>query len=163
MLIRIRQSGALSEFVVVEKHRISHCPAPTTSLTAEHLAVLAVCGVAAYRATSTLPVPLKDSRILVLQGHDGTGALVAQQLVAAGARVTVQIDSADVMEALRGLKLEAVKIGAPLAVLRALGGQGEDGLGAFDAVVDTVGGKEIWESCKAIFGLMGQVSFQCLV
>ncbi|KIM25226.1 hypothetical protein M408DRAFT_74807 [Serendipita vermifera MAFF 305830] len=155
-LLEVAKSGALSEFVVIEKRRITRCPAPTSSLTAEHLAVLAVCGVAAYRATSTLPGPHKDSRILVLQAHDGTGALVAQQLVAAGARVTVQIASADVMEALRGLKLEAVKIGAPLAVLRALGEQDEDGLGAFDAVVDTVGGKEIWESCKAVFGVMGQ-------
>jgi hypothetical protein len=83
--------------------------------------------------------------------------LVAQQLVAAGARVTVQIDSANFIEKLRGLKLEAVKIGAPLAVLRALGEQDEDGLGVFDAVIDTVGGKELWESCKAVFGSAGQV------
>lgn len=119
--------------------------------------MLAVSGVAAYRATNTLPGSLKDSRILVLQAHDGTGALVTQQLVAGGARVTVQIDSAKFVEKLRGLKLEAVKIGAPLTVLRALGEQDEGGLGAFDAVVDTVGGKEIWDSCKAVFGSTGQV------
>jgi NADPH:quinone reductase-like Zn-dependent oxidoreductase len=142
---------------------VAHCPSPTASLTAEHLAVLAVSGVAAYRATNTLPGPLKDSRILVLQAHDGTGALAAQQLVAAGARVTVQIDSTDFIEKLRGLKLEAVKIGAPLAVLRALGEEGEDGLGVFDAVIDTVGGKELWESCKAVFGSAGQVSISILL
>ena len=141
----------------MEKRRVTHCPSPTASLTAEHLAVLAVSGVAAYRATNTLPSPLKDSRILVLQAHDGTGALVAQQLVAAGARVTVQIDSANFIEKLRGLKLEAIKIGAPLAVLRALGEEGDEDLGVFDAVIDTVGGKELWESCKTVFGSAGQV------
>jgi len=151
------QCGALSEFVIVDKRRTAHCPPPTVSLTAEHLSVLAVCGVAAYRATSTLPGPLRESRILVLQAHDGAGALVAQQLVASGARVTVQIDSVEFIEKLRGLKLEAIKIGAPLAVLRALGNQDEAGSGAFDAVIDTVGGKEVWESCKAVFGSTGQV------
>jgi D-arabinose 1-dehydrogenase-like Zn-dependent alcohol dehydrogenase len=101
---------------------------------------------------STLPGILKDNRVLVLQAHDGAGMLAAQELVAAGARVTVQIATEDLLETLRGLKLEAVKIGAPQAVLQAL-----DEDDSFDAIIDTVGGKDMWEACKKVIANEGQV------
>ncbi|KAG8819851.1 hypothetical protein FRC17_010320, partial [Serendipita sp. 399] len=152
-LLDLTKSGALSEFVIVDKRRVHRSPIPTSSLTAEHLAVLAVSGVAAHRATSTIPGPVKDSRILVLQAHDGAGALATQELVADGAKVTVQIPNADQVEKLRGLNLESIKVGTPLAVLESLAG--EEGP-PFNAVLDTVGGKDIWEACKRILGATGQ-------
>ncbi|PVF96320.1 hypothetical protein CPB86DRAFT_709243 [Serendipita vermifera] len=150
-LLEVAKSGALAEFVVLDKRRVHRTPPPTASLSAEHLAVLAVSGIASHRAVSTLPGNLKDSRVLVLQAHDGAGMLAAQELVAAGARVVVQIATEDLLETLRGLKLEAVKIGAPQAVLQAL--EGND---SFDAVIDTVGGKDMWETCKKLIGDAGQ-------
>ncbi|KAG8774704.1 hypothetical protein FRC15_001108 [Serendipita sp. 397] len=152
-LLDLSKSGALSEFVVVDKRRVHKSPVPTSSLTAEHLAVLAVSGVAAHRATSTFPGPIKDSKVLVLQAHDGSGALATQELVAAGAQVTVQIPDAGQVEKLRGLSLESVKVGTPLSVLGAFKGAE---VPPFNAVLDTVGGKDIWEACKRIFGPTGQ-------
>lgn len=149
----------MSEFVLVDRRRIHKCPSPTPSLTAEHLAVLAVSGVAAQRAVSTIPGQIHKARVLVLQAHDGTGALASQELAAAGALVTVQIASEDLLGKLKGLKLEAVKIGTPLEVLQSL----ENSEGPkFDAVIDTVGGKEIWEACKRVFSTEGQVRFSFL-
>lgn len=95
--------------------------------------------------------------MLVLQAHDGAGALAAQELASAGARVTAQVENEDMLEKLKGLRLEAVKVGTPLEVLKVLENEADEG-DAFDAVIDTVGGKEIWEACKKVFGSEGQVS-----
>jgi len=139
---------------LVDKRRVHLCPVPTPALTAEHLAVLAVSGVAAHRAVSTVPGVHSKARILVLQAHDGAGALASQELVASGALVTVQVANEDLLGKLKGLKLEAVKIGTPLEVLKALE-EGDEP--RFDAIIDTVGGKEIWEACKRVFTTEGQV------
>lgn len=149
----LSKSGALSEFLIADKRRIHRAPPATPSLTAEHLAVLAVSGLFAQRATSTLPTPCKGQRVLILQAHDGAGALAAQELVAAGARVTAQIADVKQLDKLRGLTLDSVKVGEPLAVLQSFEPSEE---GSFDAVLDTVGGKEIWEACKRVFGSTGQ-------
>ncbi|KAH9894116.1 hypothetical protein C8Q73DRAFT_647191 [Cubamyces lactineus] len=76
-------------------------PAP---LTVEELALLPLCGVPAHRAIRTfvdvLSPPVNRSpsegskpevRALVLQGHDGAGALAVQMLGRRGVRVCVQV------------------------------------------------------------------------
>ncbi|CDO74151.1 hypothetical protein BN946_scf185043.g202 [Trametes cinnabarina] len=131
--------GALTEFIVVERHRVHRAPQPrvrTASLfpprrrhirssslpansqampyassplapaplTVEELALLPLCGVPAYRAIQTfsdvLAPPISrsppegtkpDVRALVLQGHDGAGALAVQMLGRRGVRVCVQV------------------------------------------------------------------------
>lgn len=110
--------------------------------------------MAAHRAVSTIPGVLSKPRILVLQAHDGAGALASQELAASGALVTVQVAHEDLLGKLNGLKLEAVKIGTPLEVLKMLEESDET---RFDAIIDTVGGKEIWEACKRVFTSEGQV------
>jgi D-arabinose 1-dehydrogenase-like Zn-dependent alcohol dehydrogenase len=77
--------------------------------------------------------------------------LAVQELCALGAEVTVQVPSSDLLEKLRGFKIKAVKVGSPIDVLNALE---EDSV---DAIIDTVGGRELWLACRRLFGLTGQV------
>ncbi|KAI8984976.1 hypothetical protein BD414DRAFT_529595 [Trametes punicea] len=97
-------------------------PAP---LTVEELALLPLCGVPAHRAIRTfvdvLAPPISraaregtksDVRALVLQGHDGAGALAVQMLGRRGVRICVQVpDSAvdDPQEDARKLSVEVVR------------------------------------------------------
>ena len=91
-------------------------------------------------------------RVLVLQAHDGVGALVCQELVAGKATVTVQIpDTPGALESAKLLRVSAIKIGEPLQVIESL----EDG--TFDLVIDTVGGRDIWQACRRLFTQDGQV------
>ncbi|KAL7282021.1 LOW QUALITY PROTEIN: hypothetical protein ACG7TL_003488 [Trametes sanguinea] len=83
-------------------------PAP---LTVEELALLPLCGVPAHRAIRTfadvLAPPIgrspreggkPDVRALVLQGHDGAGALAVQMLGRRGVRVCVQVPESAVYD-----------------------------------------------------------------
>lgn len=136
---------------MVDKRRVHRVMGPSAAMSAEQLTVLAVTGVFAHRAVNTLPGPLKGSRVLVLQGQNMLGALIVQQLVADGAEVTAQINKPEELNSVKSLGVKAVKIGEPLAVIEAL----EDS--CFDAVIDNVGGKDIWETSRRLFGAVGQV------
>ena len=110
-------------------------------------------------------------RILVLRGHDGTGAMAVQLLVQRGWRVSVHVPfssvpshaSQEVGDAFMRVIEERVRIwGADEVIFDdgEEGGGGDDGRGAavrvldtlredgdvFDAVLDTVGGKEVREA-----------------
>ena len=126
--VRNRRGGGLVEFLVVDRHRVwrvgqpwsgqsqSHTQAGLSPLTLEEMALLAGCGVPAYRAVRTLLVSLAASpstrpnlppameewdadyesyderpRALVLRGHDGIGSMVVQMLVRKGWRVSVHV------------------------------------------------------------------------
>ncbi|KAI0643675.1 hypothetical protein C8Q79DRAFT_915017 [Trametes meyenii] len=82
----------------------THSPLAPAPLTVEELALLPLCGVPAHRAIRTFtdvfappahrsPTtnPKHDVRALVLQGHDGPGALAVQMLGRRGIRVCVQV------------------------------------------------------------------------
>ena len=95
---------------------------------------------------------MRGCRVLVLQAHDGVGALVCQELVAGKATVTAQIpDIPGVLENAKPLRVSAIKIGEPLQVIESL----EEG--TFDLVIDTVGGRDIWQACRRLFTQDGQV------
>ena len=110
-------------------------------------------------------------RILVLRGHDGTGAMAVQLLVQCGWRVSVHVPfssvpshaSQEVGDAFMRVIEERVRVwGADEVIFddEEEGGGGDDGRGAavrvldslredgdvFDAVLDTVGGKEVREA-----------------
>ena len=145
------QCGALSEFLVVDRKRLTRSPT-SSSLSLEQFAILAVSGFAAHRAVSTVPRQIHGCRVLVLQAHDGVGALVCQELVAGKAKVTAQIpDTPGTLEMAKLLKVSSIKIGEPLQVIESL----EEG--SFDLVVDTIGGRDIWQACRRLFTQDGQV------
>ncbi|KAI0092524.1 hypothetical protein BDY19DRAFT_490111 [Irpex rosettiformis] len=192
------------------------------NMTIEELALLPLCALPAHRAIRTCQdvlspsklrpnadeVPTKKFHALVLQGHDGIGALAVQMLARRGVSVIVQVpdgaarDDAneggdsddeddedgvsatpihkrhtssqsaspakekgkgkgketvqpavpkqtrfDKLEArLRAWGAEEIGVGAPLEVVERMV---EDGR-SFDVVIDTVGGTEIWETCRKL-------------
>lgn len=145
------QCGALSEFLVVDRKRLTRSPT-SSSLSLEQFAILAVSGFAAHRAVSTVPKQVHGCRVLVLQAHDGVGALVCQELVAGKAKVTAQIpDTPGTLEMAKLLKVSSIKIGEPLQVIESLEEE------SFDLVVDTIGGRDIWQACRRLFTQDGQV------
>ena len=150
----------------------STTPFPTSSkasLTLEEYSLLPLSGVPAYRAVRTfvLGLPGKHGkrggsdmggRALVLRGHDGAGAMAVQMLVRRGWHVCVHVpllrDPRDkrkymkeVEERVRNWGAEDVVFddGAAGAVIRILEGLLEDAE-EFDAILDTVGGRGVWEA-----------------
>ncbi|KAF9071898.1 hypothetical protein BDP27DRAFT_1446094 [Rhodocollybia butyracea] len=177
----------------------------SSPLTIDEYALLPLCGVYAYRAVRTLayafgkpatssaepssPVlrkPINEHgeeghrrRALVLNGHNGVGAMAVQMLVRRGWRVCVHATLSDpnLVEGsqeerayMESVERRVRKWGAEEVVFDDGGGGdtpgegSEDGVAAvvrvierlvgdgdiFDAVLDTVGGKEIWEASERL-------------
>lgn len=179
-LTEIKQGGALAEFVAISHRRVHPCRNPflPTSLPPPQLALLPLCAVPAHRAVRTLSHLPKGSRALVLQADVGTGLLAAQELVNLGFEVTAQVPGG-----LRGWGSDGerrarmvvgglatnprrnpnnakvrgdVRCGDALEVVNALAAAKEE----FDAVIDTVGGKDMWDACRSIIKTNGQVSYR---
>ncbi|KAH8113290.1 hypothetical protein DFH11DRAFT_1510406 [Phellopilus nigrolimitatus] len=157
--------GGLSEFIVVDKRRLTRCPRPSPALTLEQIALLPLCGIPAHRAVRTSQNVQTGARALVLQGQDGAGALAVQELAAAGVHVTVQISSGEpadsetekhaestwhVEDRVRKWGAAEVRVGSPLGAVDAL----EDS--AFDFVVDAAGGRRVWDACRRVLSSAGQ-------
>ncbi|KAK0206127.1 hypothetical protein DFS33DRAFT_1255586 [Desarmillaria ectypa] len=231
-LLDVRKCGALQEFVIVDRHRIykvSHpCMKHPSSLVSgqslagsvsheagylslSELALLPLCGVAAYRAVRTFVAAFSSAtltpsataqgplegldvtsrspngydhgprrRALVLRGHDGIGAMAVQMLVRRGWRVSVHAsipsfsdpeEEADYMKQVEdrvrswggeevvfddgdvGSLGEEGRRGAAVRVIERLVVDGD----AFDAVLDTVGGRAIWEMSERLLSGVGSV------
>lgn len=216
-LMEVKKSGALAEFVTIDRHRVHRVPGPaplptlatllsnsrppsrapspspsvrsirsTTSRTnrtglnsvlmVEELALLPICGVFAYRAVKTfdpsalnpaVPAPRKSRprRILILDGHNGVGALSAQMLIRRGWKVVVHVspeavssngDPAlrsspafkNIERRLRRWGIEDVCLGEATTVIAALGERRRTQPGGYsiDGVLDTIGGLDIWNA-----------------
>lgn len=123
--------------------------------------------------------PGRRRRVLVLRGHDGIGAMAVQMLVRRGWRVSVH---APLPELGGGVERQAEEMEGVEERVRMWGGEvvvfddgvGADGDGgvraavrvverlmgdgdAFDAVLDTVGGKEVWEAGERLLRSGGLV------
>ncbi|OCH95889.1 hypothetical protein OBBRIDRAFT_442048 [Obba rivulosa] len=162
--------------------RVSSTP---THLSLDQLALLPLCGLPAHRAVRTFADvlaagraredPDRGARVLILQGHDGPGALAMQLLRKTGARVCVQVPESavrpiekpssepaedgektskeprsrreQVEERLLSWGAEEICVGDPLFVIEQLARKGT----AFDAILDTVGSVDIWEAAQKLF------------
>ncbi|KAL5488221.1 MSS1_2 [Sanghuangporus weigelae] len=192
-LLDVRKCGALAEFVVVEKRHVARCPRPSPSFTLEQLALLPLCGVPAHRAVRTAGIDtdterdMVHGRVLVLEGHDGAGALAVQALAFAGMHVTAHIplhadtqrtrtpstssasssepsdeqehdvrvgirhsSTREAEERVRRWGARGVRVGDAVEVVE------NCDAGAFDLVIDTVGGKRIWDACQRVLAASGQ-------
>ena len=150
---------------MTDKTRVAKCCTPSKSLSIEQLALLPLCGIPAHRAVRTYGFPERGARALVLQAHDGIGALAVQELVSLGVQVTAQVspelNRAEVKEHSGvSAKDRIIQFGAqkvimydPLTAVEVL----EDN--TYDLVIDTVGGREIWEACRRVLHNMGQVCY----
>jgi len=110
-LLDAKKCGALSEFVLLDRHRLHRAPQPSIpvplplptaddsgpSFSLESLALLPVLGIPAYRAVRTYtasksPLTSRGGTALVLRGQDGAGGLATLMLRAIGVNVIVQVD-----------------------------------------------------------------------
>lgn len=91
-------------------------------------------------------------RALVLQAHDGAGALAVQTMRGLGMKVTAQVPAGVHPEGAFGQDVEVVVGDDPVEVVNRL----EEGV--FDAVVDTVGGRNVWDACRRVMCADAHVS-----
>ncbi|OCF74644.1 hypothetical protein I204_05024 [Kwoniella mangroviensis CBS 8886] len=144
-ILDIRKSGALSEYIVVDRRRISRAPFPT-NLSLEQLSLLPLQGVAAARAVRTHLI--KHSRALILNAHQGVAALVCQEMSRNGVNITAVIpggdDSHEHHKACMDNGAKGVLMGSPAAVMLSL----EEG--AWDYVFDTVGGSRVSDAARRL-------------
>ncbi|TRM68608.1 hypothetical protein BD626DRAFT_394373 [Schizophyllum amplum] len=106
-------------------------------------------------------------RALVLMGHDGVGAFATQLLVRHGWRVSVHAPGPrhDEVRTMTAIEARARRWGAEEVVFDDAGEGGEGGASgaivrvlerlledgdAFDAVLDTVGGRTVWEAAERL-------------
>lgn len=157
---------------MVDRRRLHRAPQVLKSqLSLEQIASLPLSGVPAHRTIRTLRAPAKGNRALVLNAHDGVGALVTQILASHGVEVTGQVpadtrgsDEEDLSEEekvtekapisfearVRLFGAKEVKIGDPLVVIAELGES------YFDFVIDTAGSRRIWDASRWILRSSGQ-------
>lgn len=138
-----QKSGALKEFIIVDKRRLHKAPTPTPTLGIDELSLLPLNGVPARRAVVALTsIPLKsDSRILILNAHKGPGVLVQQELVAKGLFPIAHIPPSIEAETLTGTTILQGDILPLISQMES---------SSLDAVIDTVGGREVWEECRRV-------------
>ncbi|KAI9448349.1 hypothetical protein H4582DRAFT_82192 [Lactarius indigo] len=196
-LLDAKKCGALSEFVLLNRHHLHRAPQPSVPISTtihpqsaeaplfslESLALLPLLGVPAYRAIQTYAatkssLSSSSGTALVLRGQDGAGGLATLMLRAIGVNVIVQVEPSIV-----GLDASATATSGPFmlfspsddkalgtsiprrlqevcARLRAWGVEGicvgaaRDVLHGLDVdvdfVLDTVGGREIWDAAHTL-------------
>ncbi|KAH9062033.1 hypothetical protein EDB87DRAFT_1608969 [Lactarius vividus] len=196
-LLDAKKCGALSEFVLLNRHHLHRAPqpsVPTFTITRlqsaeaplfslESLALLPLLGVPAYRAIQTYAatkssLSSSSGTALVLRGQDGAGGLATLMLRAIGVNVIVQVEPSivgldasttatsgpfmlfspsddkalgtsiprklqEVCARLRAWGVEGICVGAPPDVLHSLDAD-------VDFVLDTVGGREIWDAAHTL-------------
>ena len=146
-----RKSGALAEFMTINHNLICH--APSNCLTTEQIAALPSAGVMAYQILqnhcSQLP---RGARVLILNAHDGIGLLTMQEAVGLGLIIVAQCPPSvsDGVAVCQANGAHEVVIGEPLWAINSLHES------SFDLVVDTVGGRRIYDAARRILAFEGQ-------
>ncbi|KAJ9477491.1 PKS_ER domain-containing protein [Pseudozyma hubeiensis] len=146
-----RKSGALAEFMVVDHNRICH--APSDCLTTEQIAALPSAGVMAHQLIQNHCSQLqRGARVLILNAHDGIGLLTMQESVGLGLVIVAQCPPSisDGVAVCQANGAHEVVIGEPLWAINSLHES------SFDLIVDTVGGRKIYDASRRILGTDGQ-------
>ncbi|GAA96203.1 uncharacterized protein L969DRAFT_14400 [Mixia osmundae IAM 14324] len=148
-LAELKQSGALAEYLTVDRGLIAHAPQGRLSL--EQIAALPLAGVAAYQAMNEVCADLpRGSKILVLNAHEGVGAIAVQLAISLRQKADLWI-TAQVPEYVTEAQTFCRAIGAsetlqdePLAVINSLHES------SYDVVIDTIGGRRIYDASRRI-------------
>lgn len=146
-----RKSGALAEFMVVDHLRICH--APSDCLTTEQIAALPSAGVMAHQLVQNHCNQLeRGARVLILNAHDGVGLLTMQESVGLGLVIVAQCPPSvsDGVAVCQANGAHEVVIGEPLWAINSLHES------SFDLIVDTVGGRKIYDASRRILAFDGQ-------
>jgi NADPH:quinone reductase-like Zn-dependent oxidoreductase len=136
------QSGCLAEYIVCERKRLARIPLGV-NLSLEEVACLPLLGVTAHRACVG---QTRGSRALILNAHEGVGALAAQELSSMGLHVIahVPLDVANAEDDAWENGAKEVIADDPVAMINA---QHESG---FEFVLDTIGGRRIYDACRRV-------------
>ncbi|WWD17310.1 hypothetical protein CI109_101750 [Kwoniella shandongensis] len=142
-ILDVKKSGALSEYILVDRRRISRAPFPT-QLSLEQLSVLPLQGIPAARAVRSHTT--RHSRALIMNAHIGIGALICQELSRAGVNVTAVIaggdDSHDAHRQCLANGAKGVLMGSPAAVMINMEESG------WDLVFDDRGGQRVYDTAR---------------
>lgn len=145
----LKKSGTLGEYVAVQRRLLARAPDGVLSL--EQIAAVALSGIPAYQAMdelcSTLP---RGSKLVILNAHEGVGAIALQlgQSLRAARDLWVVAhyppDFADGDTILRALGASETLCGEVISAVQSLRES------SYDAVLDSVGGRKIYDVCKVI-------------
>lgn len=144
-LVDVRKSGALAEYMVVERRRVARVPT-NTQLSLEQLAILPSQGISAFRALQGCLTGVRTA--LIMDAHLGIPALLCQQMRRQGISVTAVIpggdEHADAQKQAYDNGARGCMTGLPSQVMNSL----EEGL--FDIVVDTRGGDKTYSAAVRV-------------
>ncbi|KAL1409095.1 hypothetical protein Q8F55_005919 [Vanrija albida] len=145
-LVDIKKSGALCEYMIVERRRVARLTHTSNHLSLEQLAALPVQGISAHRAVRSV---LKNGQhALVMDAHTGIPALICQEMARHGVLVTAVISGGEDHGREQAVCLQhgarGVLTGSPATVMNRL----EES--SFDIVVDSRGGPVIYEAARRV-------------
>ncbi|PWZ03266.1 hypothetical protein BCV70DRAFT_154808 [Testicularia cyperi] len=146
-----RKSGALAEFMTIDHNLICH--APSDCLTTEQIAALPSAGVMAHQIVRNHCAALaRGARVLILNAHDGVGLLTMQESVGLGLIIVAQCPPSisDGVAVCQANGAHEVVLGEPLWAINSLHES------SFDLVIDTVGGRKIYDASRRILSSDGQ-------
>jgi NADPH:quinone reductase-like Zn-dependent oxidoreductase len=154
----LSQCGTLKEFIKVDERRLHKAPNPSGSLSLDQISLLPLCGIPAYRAVAAIrSIPISpQAKVLVLDAHKGVGALTWQQFKLIGIDALVHMSSTDHHEfpSFDLQRAPTTLFGDPLALVKRMESS------SLDAIIDTVGGRDMWEECRRVLRDNGAVRFR---
>ncbi|KDN43927.1 hypothetical protein K437DRAFT_274779 [Tilletiaria anomala UBC 951] len=146
-----RKCGALAEFMTINRYLVAK--APEDCLTTEQIAALPSTGVMAFQIMrdhcSELP---RGSRVLILNAHDGIGLLTMQECAGLGLIIVAQCPPSanDGYAICQANGAHEVIVGEPLWAVNLLHES------SFDLVLDTIGGRKLYDASRRILSSAGQ-------
>ena len=127
--------------------------APEDCLTTEQIAALPSTGVMAFQIMRDHCSQLtRGSRVLILNAHDGVGLLTMQECVGLGLIIVAHCppSATDGYSICQANGAHEVIVGEPLWAINSLHES------SFDLVLDTIGGRRIYDASRRIISSQGQ-------
>lgn len=146
-----RASGALAEYITIDQDLVVN--APEGRLSAEEIAALPSTGIMVHQIVQNHCATLrKGSRILVLNAHDGVGLLTLQGARRLGLVIVAQVPPGvpDSTAVCRANGANEVVSGEALWAINLLHES------SFSLVIDTVGGRAIYDACRRVLANNGE-------
>jgi len=147
----LKKGGALAEFLCVDQDLIAR--APEGRLSAEQICALPATGITVHQIIQNHCVTLPHgARVLILQAHDNMGLLAMQEASRLGLVIVAQVptQAADAVTICRANGAAEVITGEPLWSINLLHES------SFQLVIDTIGGRPIYDACRRVLANNGQ-------
>ena len=146
-----RRCGALAEFMCIDQEHVAL--APENCLSNEQIAALPATGVMVHQIVQNHCTMLpRGARVLILNAHDGVGLLALQESSRLGLVVIAHVPTtaADGVSICQANGAAEVITGDALWAINLLHES------SFHLVIDTEGGRHIYDACRRILAHQGQ-------